>query len=194
MYYAYYAGMQYQPGPAAEFHYRGNRLVYVFPADSGLALIAASVPIEDFPEFRKDPESRLERELEEINELRDRLHSAERVGPVRGAGNIPGYQRRPFGPGWALVGDSGQIMDPWSGQGIDQAATHALFLAECLDKWLSGGVSWDNAMAEFNRKRHEFSDKTFDRTCTYARDFRPMTDAALKKRGIPPRLGPPARM
>jgi 2-polyprenyl-6-methoxyphenol hydroxylase-like FAD-dependent oxidoreductase len=85
-------------------------------------------------------------------------------------------------------------MDPWSGQGIDQAATHALFLAECLDKWLSGGVSWDNAMAEFNRKRHEFSDKTFDRTCTYARDFRPMTDAALKKRGIPPRLGPPARM
>lgn len=184
MYYAYYTDLEQQPEPSAEFHYRGNRLVYVFPTDAGLTLLASSVPIEEFQEFRRDPETRLEFELESMMGLRERLHAAKRTGSVRGSGNIPGYQRVPFGPGWVLVGDSGQIMDPWSGQGIDQASTHAILLAESLHEWLLEKVSWGEAMKEFNKKRHEFSDKTFDRTCTYARDLRPMTEAALKKRGF----------
>lgn len=184
MYYAYFAHFDSPPRPAAEFHYRGNRLVYVFPTDGGLTLLAASVPIEEFPAFKTDPERRLHAELESMPQVQRRLHKAERIGPVKGAGNIPGYQRVPFGNGWALVGDSEQIMDPWSGQGIDQASTHALFLSNALDRWLSGTVSWDDAMQEYNRRRHEFSDRTFERTCTYARDFRPMTEAALKKRGL----------
>ncbi len=51
---------------------------------------------------------------------------------ARIAGSIPGYQRKPFGEGWALVGDAAQVMDPWSGQGIDQASTHAGYLADAL--------------------------------------------------------------
>ncbi|MGH2568712.1 MAG: NAD(P)/FAD-dependent oxidoreductase [Bacteroidota bacterium] len=184
MYYAYYAGFESQPGPAAEFHYRGNRLVYVFPTDGGLTLLAASVPIEEFSEFRRDPEARLKAELESMPELAVRFRRAEQIGPVKGAGNIPGYQRMPFGAGWALAGDSEQIMDPWSGQGIDQASAHATMLAEALDRWLTQKVSWDETMHEYNRRRHEFSDKTFERTCTFARDFRPMTEAALRKRGL----------
>lgn len=184
MYYAYYANFDSQPRPAAEFHYRGNRLVYVFPTDGGLTLLAASVPIEEFPAFKKNPENRLRTDLELMPEVARRLHRAERIGPVKGAGNIPGYQRLPYGNGWTLVGDSEQIMDPWSGQGIDQASTHALILADVLDRWLTGRSSWEEAMQEYNRRRHEFSDKTFERTCTFARDFRPMTEAALKKRGF----------
>jgi len=184
MYYAYYAGFGPRPRPAAEFHYRGNRLVYVFPTDGGLTLLAASVPIEEFVQFKKNPEARLAAELESMPEVAPRLLRAERVGPVRGAGNIPGYQRAPFGSGWALAGDSEQIMDPWSGQGIDQASSHAMLLADALDPWLMEKLSWDDAMNGYNRRRHEFSDKTFERTCTYARDFRPMTSAALKRRGL----------
>lgn len=41
------------------------------------------------------------------------------------------YQRVPYGDGWALIGDSGQVFDPWSGQGIDHASQHAIF-ALCL--------------------------------------------------------------
>lgn len=184
MYYAYYAGFESYPGPAAEFHYRGNRLVYVFPTDGGLTLLAASVPIEDFPAFRREPESRLQAELEAVPAIVERFRKAERIGPVRGAGNIPGYQRVPYGSGWVLAGDSEQILDPWSGQGIDQASTHASILADMLGRYLADSVSWDLAMQEYNRLRHEFSDKTFARTCVYARDFRPMTEAALKKRGL----------
>lgn len=184
MYYAYYSGLDPKPRPAAEFHYRGNRLVYVFPTDGGLTLLAASVPIEEFSHFRKEPESRLKAEFESMPELAERFRRAEKAGPVKGAGNIPGYQRLPFGNGWALVGDSEQIMDPWSGQGIDQASAHATMLADVLNLWLSEKLPWDDAMREYNRRRHEFSDKTFERTCTYARDFRPMTEAALQRRGF----------
>src|SRR3972149_2259049 len=63
MYYSYFEGLEQQPGPAAEFHFRGDHLVYVFPSDSGLTLIAASVPISEFASFRRDPAGRL---LEEI--------------------------------------------------------------------------------------------------------------------------------
>lgn len=184
MYYGYYRNFEAQPGPAAEFHYRGNHLVYAFPTDGGLSLLAASVPIDEFGEFKKNPEARFTAELESMPEVAKRLGRAEREGPVKGSGSIPGYQRLPYGKGWVLAGDSSQIMDPWSGQGIDQASTHAAFASEALIAWLSGESGWDEAMEEYNRKRHEFSDVTFDRTCRAARDLRPMTRAALKKRGL----------
>lgn len=183
MYYAYFAGFEPKSPPAAEFHYRGDRLVYVFPTDGGLTLLAVSVPIGEFGEFRKKPEQQFQRELEAMPELVDRLRRSERIGPVRGTGTIPGWQRFPFGPGWVLAGDAEQILDPWSGQGIDQASTHAALVADALCRWLGEDASWEDAMQEYNRQRHAFSDATFERTCLFARDFRPMTEAALRKRG-----------
>jgi flavin-dependent dehydrogenase len=184
MYYAYYQGLEGQPEPAAEFHFRGNHLVYVFPTDGGLTLVAASVPIAEFDGFRQDPDGQLTAELEALPTLAPRLRRAERVGPVRGAGNIPGYMRVPFGPGWALVGDAGQVLDPWSGQGIDQATTHATLLADALHAWLSEQLPWGQALAQYHQSRNAFSLQTYRRTCTYGRDLRPMTQAALRRRGL----------
>lgn len=184
MYYAYYRGLQPQPGPAAEFHYRGNHLVYCFPCDAGLTLLAASVPIEEFAAFKRDPEGNLEGELRAMSALVDRLKTAEREGPVRGTGSIPGYLRVPYGNGWALVGDAGMVMDPWSGQGIDQASTHAVLLAKHLGEYLAGSADWDTAMRGYHRQRNEFSLKTYQRTCRFARDLRPMTREALQRRGL----------
>jgi flavin-dependent dehydrogenase len=116
MYYSYYANLEPQSGPAAEFHYRGNHLTYVFPTDKNLTLLAVSVPIEEFEEFRLRPEQRIADEFSSLPELSERFSRAERVAQVKGTGTIPGYQRTPYGPGWALVGDAGQIMDPWSGR------------------------------------------------------------------------------
>jgi flavin-dependent dehydrogenase len=184
MYYAYYDGLGAQPGPAAEYHFRGNQLAYVFPTDSALTLVAVTVPLAEFAEFRRDPEGRLRAELEALPALAPRLRQAEQAGRVKGSGNIPCYQRVPYGPGWALVGDAGQVMDPWSGQGIDQAATHAVMLADALHRWLSGQSAWQEALAGYHQARNAFSQKAYRRTCTLARDLRPMTQAALQRRGL----------
>jgi len=171
MYYAYYNGLQSQDGPAAEFHLRGNHLVYVFPTDGSLALIAATVPIAEFAKFRKNPEERLTAQLEILPELAPRLRRAERFGPVRGAGNIPGYMRVPYGQGWALAGDAETVQDPWSGRGIDHASTHATLLADSLHAWLADEMGWEQAMQQYHTARNEFSLETFQQTCIYSRDL-----------------------
>jgi 2-polyprenyl-6-methoxyphenol hydroxylase-like FAD-dependent oxidoreductase len=184
MYYAYFEGVPQSDGPAAEFHYRGNHLVYCFPCDGGLTLLAASVPIEMFGEFKRDPAGRLDQELRAMTGLADRLAGAERVGPVLGTGTIPGYLRVPYGPGWALVGDAAMVMDPWSGQGIDQASTHATILAERLREFFEGRAAWGTAMNAYHQQRNDFSRKTYLRTCEFGRDLRPMTLEALQRRGL----------
>jgi 2-polyprenyl-6-methoxyphenol hydroxylase-like FAD-dependent oxidoreductase len=184
MYYGYYRGIAPNDGPAAEFHYRGNNLVYCFPCDGDLMMVAVSVPIADFADFKRDLEDRFMGELEAMTEVGPRLAGAEREGPLRGSGSIPGYMRVPYGNGWALVGDSAMVMDPWSGQGIDQASTHAVYLAQYLGEYLDGEKDWESAMQSYHQERNAFSEKTYQRTCKFSRDLRPMTRTALKRRGL----------
>jgi 2-polyprenyl-6-methoxyphenol hydroxylase-like FAD-dependent oxidoreductase len=184
MYYAYYRGIKAKDGPAAEFHYKENTLVYCFPCDNNLTLVAASIPIVQFATFKGNLETEFDNVLKSMVALAPRIQNAIRESPIRGSGNIPGYLRIPYGKGWALVGDSGMVMDPWSGQGMDQASTHALYLAKYLDNYLSGHQNWEAAMSAYHSDRNEFSLKTFQRTCTLSADLRPMTNAALKRRGL----------
>ena len=122
--------------------------------------------------------------LNTMTDLGDRVSSAERQSEIYGAGSIPGYLRIPYGNGWALVGDAAMAMDPWSGQGIDQGSTHAIFLAENLSEYLEGKRDWDTAMHNYHQQRNEYSRKAYNRTCTLSVDLRPMTKAALGKRGL----------
>ncbi|MFP3855084.1 MAG: NAD(P)/FAD-dependent oxidoreductase [Anaerolineales bacterium] len=184
MYYGYYRGIPVKEGPAAEFHFLGNQLVYCIPTNDDLTLLAASVPIEEFDEFRSDPEGKLMNVLESMSALAPRLEDAEREGPIKGTGTIPCFRRVPYGPGWALVGDAGMTMDPWSGQGIDQASTHATMLADHLDEFLTEESDWESAMKAYHHQRNEFSQKIYRRTADFAPDLRPMTQKALERRGL----------
>lgn len=184
MYYGYYRGVPAKEGPAAEFHFLGNQLVYCIPTNDDLTLLAASVPVEEFDEFRSDPEGKLMSVLNKMTELAPRLTDAEREGPIKGTGTIPCFRRVPNGPGWALVGDAGMTLDPWSGQGIDQGSTHATMLAEHLDAFLTGVSDWESAMEAYHEERNEFSKKIYRRTADFAPDLRPMTQKALERRGL----------
>jgi 2-polyprenyl-6-methoxyphenol hydroxylase-like FAD-dependent oxidoreductase len=184
MYYAYFAELMPQDPPAAEFHYRGDELVYVFPCDGDRALLAVSVPIAEFPRWKQDGERLFMERLHGRPQLTERLRRAAMVSKVFGAGDIPGYIRVPYGDGWVLAGDSGIIMDPFSGQGIDQASTHAVYLADALHRWLSGEGAWDAAMAGYHRARNAFTEKTYLRTSSGARDLRQITRPALQRRGL----------
>ncbi len=184
MYYTYMKGIEPLDGPTAEHHFVGDSLTYVFPTDNDLTLVALSLPISEFPAIKKEPQNKLLTHLHSLPRLKPRLSRAEVVTEVKGAGNIPGYQRIPYGPGWALVGDAQQIMDPWSGMGIDHATTHTGFLADVLDRWLKEETDWQTAMSTYHQQARAWSEKSFRRTCTYAADLRPMTKAALQKRGL----------
>ena len=186
MYYTYFQGLIPREKTAAEFYFRGNHLVYVFPTDGDRALIAISVPISEFDEYRRDARNQMMSVLQALPALTPRLKPAEMVAPLKGAGNIPCYQRVPYGEGWALVGDSGQVFDPWSGQGIDHASQHAFMLVEALHEFLEEQKDWKDAMSAYHALRNSSSKKNFESTRKFARDIRLMSHGALKKRGLKP--------
>jgi flavin-dependent dehydrogenase len=122
--------------------------------------------------------------LETLPDLATRLKNAERIAPIKGAGNIPCYLRVPYGKGWALVGDAALVFDPWSGQGIDHASRHAVILADALHDYLGNKKTWVEAMSQYHTERNSSSKKNFTSTRKFARDLRPMSLGALKNRGL----------
>ena len=185
MYYTYFEGIEpLDEASFAEHHFVGDSLTYVFPTDANLTLVAISLPIGEFPLYKKEPLRRLRAHLDSLPLLAPRLRQAEVAAQVKGAGNIPCYQRLPYGPGWVLVGDSQQVMDPWSGMGIDHATTHASLLSDALHRFLRDAAAWDTSMREYHTQVRRWSEKTYRRTSTYAADLRPMTRLALQRRGL----------
>jgi flavin-dependent dehydrogenase len=59
-----------------------------------------------------------------------RAHGA--AGPLHGWRGVPGYVRRSFGPGWALVGDAGYFKDPITTHGITDALRDAELLSDAV--------------------------------------------------------------
>jgi flavin-dependent dehydrogenase len=92
-------------------------------------------------------------------------------GRMLGSGPKDAVVRVPTGPGWALVGDASMHQDPWSGLGMDNAATHATYLAESIDAWLGGRMTEDGALAGYHRRRDEHALPGYAETAELGRDL-----------------------
>jgi 2-polyprenyl-6-methoxyphenol hydroxylase-like FAD-dependent oxidoreductase len=86
--------------------------------------------------------------------LADRVGAAKREARFVGAA-VPNYFRRPYGPGWTLVGDAGYNKDFITAQGIQDAFRDAELCATALAETLSGARSFDAAMEEYQSTRDE---------------------------------------
>ena len=111
-------------------------------------------PAAQAPTFRADVEANYLTALERAPGLADRVRSATRVERFAGGG-VPNFFRKPFGPGWALVGDAGYTKDPVTAQGISDAFRSAEWCADALDEVFNGGRSYDDAMADYQRLRDD---------------------------------------
>lgn len=80
----------------------------------------------------------------------------------------PNFFRKPYGPGWALVGDAGYLKDPVTGQGIQDAFRDAESCVAALDQALDKGRPYDAAMADYQRSRDDDVLAMFEFTCMLA--------------------------
>lgn len=87
--------------------------------------------------------------LRSFPEVARRLEGARQVSRVAGIKRIGNGYRQASGPGWALVGDALHYKDPVDGQGIYDALLEGKLLAVELTRFLSGGASWETAMAGY---------------------------------------------
>jgi 2-polyprenyl-6-methoxyphenol hydroxylase-like FAD-dependent oxidoreductase len=82
---------------------------------------------------------------------------------------VPNFFRKPFGPGWALVGDAGYNKDFITAQGISDAFRDAELCAAAIDESLSGARPFEDAMSGYQSTRDEHVMPFFDFTCQFAR-------------------------
>jgi flavin-dependent dehydrogenase len=149
-YFSYWSDV---PDRGIEIYVRGDRAIFVFPTNDNLLAIMIAWPIAMIHVVRSDVEGHFNAALGLIPGLAERVLSGRREEPFRGAADLPNFLRRPYGPGWALVGDAGCHKDPFMALGICDALRDAELLVEALDNGLSGRCTIDAALAEFESRR-----------------------------------------
>jgi 2-polyprenyl-6-methoxyphenol hydroxylase-like FAD-dependent oxidoreductase len=110
-------------------------------------------PVAEFPTFRRDPEGNLRRALDRAGDLGERVRAGRLVEHLRGTPVLPNFFRKPYGPGWALVGDAGYVLDPITAQGISDALRDAELLADAVAAGFGGVRPLDAALARYQRER-----------------------------------------
>ena len=95
--------------------------------------------------------------------LVDRVADAKRATSLRGWGGVPGYLRRGWGDGWALVGDAGYFKDPITTHGMTDALRDAELLADAVLAVLSG-CGEASAFEAYEGTRDRLSRDMFDVT------------------------------
>jgi flavin-dependent dehydrogenase len=151
-YYTYWSGLP--TDGRFETYVRPDRGWAVMPTHDDLTLVVAGWPIAEFEANRVDVEGNYMKTFELEPRFLERLHDARREARVVGT-HVRNYFRKPFGPGWALVGDAGYNKDFITAQGISDAFRDAEVCAEGLDAALSGALAFDEAMSRYQRARDE---------------------------------------
>ena len=165
-YYSYFSGI---PVEGAELYPRTDNMFVVDATNDGLTMVVAVWKQNEFQRVRSNPEAAFMDALDwQAPSLAERVRSGRREEPFYGTGQIPNFIRRPFGAGWALVGDAGYHKDPVTAQGITDSFTHAEMLAEALDEAFSGERKMHEALAAYEKKRNEKVMPMFEYTCGLA--------------------------
>lgn len=165
-YYSYWSGI---PLEGTEIHVRDYRAALIFPTNDGLACVVAARAIAGFHEFRSDIEGNYLKTLAlAAPGLAERVRSGKREERFVGTADLPNFFRKPYGPGWALVGDAGYHKDPSGGYGITDAFRDAELLAEAIDQGFSGHRPLDEALADYEQRRNNVAMPIYEMTCQAA--------------------------
>jgi flavin-dependent dehydrogenase len=149
---AYYTYFQDLPVDGLETYIQPYRGWGACPTNDGLTMVVAGWPIAEADAYKADPEGNLFTTFDMVPEFGDRARNATRVERLTGA-SVPGYLRKPYGPGWVLVGDAAYNKDPITAQGIIDAFHDAESVAGALHQVWSGATTFDQAMHAHQRAR-----------------------------------------
>ncbi len=134
-YFSYFSGV---PADETLFSVGNERVLLSFPTNDGLTCVLAGMPNSRFHEYRADIEGQFFASLELLPELAERVRGGRREERWQGTADLPNFFRRPYGPGWALVGDAAYHKDPIGAHGISDAFRDAERLAQAVHAGLTG--------------------------------------------------------
>jgi flavin-dependent dehydrogenase len=164
-YYAYFSGV---PLDGVELYMRERRMFGGNLTNDGLTGIIVIFPNAEFHEFRADIEGNFFKTLDLAPDFAERVRQGKREEPWKGMANVANFFRKPYGPGWALVGDAGYFKDPITAQGITDAFHSAELLVEAVDDGFCGRIAMEDALAAYERRRNESVTPMYQLTCQFA--------------------------
>jgi 2-polyprenyl-6-methoxyphenol hydroxylase-like FAD-dependent oxidoreductase len=149
-YYAYWSGLPMKG--RFETYVRPSRGMAAWPTNDDLTVVIAGWPYAEFDANKKDIEGNLAKTYDLAPSFAERLQAGTRETRFVGTA-VSNFFRKPFGSGWALVGDAGYNKDFITAQGIDDAFRDAELCATALDETFTGARSFDAAMADYQTRR-----------------------------------------
>ena len=151
-YYSYFSGITQDD---IELYVREHCAFGGAPTNDGLHLVMVNWPASDFSRVRANVEGHAWRALGSSPDFAARVRGGHREEKWYGTAGIPGYFRRPYGKGWALVGDASYSRDPITAQGISDAFIDAEMLTTALATWMSGDDTFETLLAAHESARNE---------------------------------------
>jgi 2-polyprenyl-6-methoxyphenol hydroxylase-like FAD-dependent oxidoreductase len=125
------------------------------PTNDGLHLVMVNWPTSDFAAVRSDVEAHVQRALTMAPDFAARVNSGKREETWYGTAGVPNYFRKPYGKGWALVGDASYNRDPITAQGMSDAFIEAEQLVDAIDAGFSGRGDLEAALAAVEAARND---------------------------------------
>ena len=163
-YYTYWSGL---PIDGMQTTIRPDRGWGALPTNDDLTLVVLGWPYAEASAYKADVEGNYLKTLELAPEFAARVRDATREERFAGTA-VANYFRKPFGAGWALVGDAGYNKDPITAQGITDAFLDAERCTNALAEVFEAGRGFDDAMSEWHRTRDEHAMPMYEFTTTLA--------------------------
>jgi 2-polyprenyl-6-methoxyphenol hydroxylase-like FAD-dependent oxidoreductase len=164
-YYAYWSGLPMNG--RFETYIRAHRGFAAAPTHDGLTMVVGGWPFAEFEANKKDLEGNYRKLFELAPPFAERIRAAKLESRISGTPS-PNYFRKPYGPGWALVGDAGYNKDPITAQGISDAFRDAELVTTALDQSFSRALTFDEAMDAYRARRDADSMAMYEFTCQLA--------------------------
>ncbi|HET9557696.1 MAG TPA: FAD-dependent monooxygenase, partial [Actinomycetota bacterium] len=149
-YYSYWSGLPMEG--RFETWIRPGRAFAAWPTHDELTLVIGGWPYAERDANRGDIEGNFLKLLALAPAFADRVRAAVREARFVGTA-VANYFRKPYGPGWALVGDAGYNKDFITAQGMQDAFRDAELCATALDQWFRGASPFEAAMAGYQATR-----------------------------------------
>jgi flavin-dependent dehydrogenase len=164
-YYTYWSNLPI--GGRFEVYVRPRRGFAAWPTNDGLTLVVVGWPYAEMEANRGDIEGNYLKTIEMAPAIAGRMKDARREERFYGV-PVPNFFRKPFGPGWALVGDAGYNKDFITAFGITDAFLSVEKLVAALEESFSDGRPFDEAMAQYQATRDEHALPRFEFTTMLA--------------------------
>jgi flavin-dependent dehydrogenase len=164
-YYSYWSGLPMHG--RFETYLRPQRGIAAWPTNDDLTLVIVGWPFAEFEANKVDIESSYLATLDMAPSFAKRIQDATREERFAGTA-VPNYFRKPYGKGWALVGDAGHNKDFITAFGITDAFRDAELCATALDQTFLCERSFDAAMSNYQTTRDQDSMPRYELTTQLA--------------------------